>query len=95
MARLMANNRKPATNDAEAAALLKSMNAYSGRYTIEGDKWITVVDAHHNEIYLNQPPQVRYFKVDGDTLTVKIPEQPSAIFIGKKITATLEWVRDK
>jgi hypothetical protein len=92
---LMAANRKPATNDAESAALLKSMNAYSGTYTIEGDRWTTIVDLHHNEIYIAQPPQVRYFKLAGDKLTVKVPEQPSAIFPGKHISATLEWIRER
>jgi hypothetical protein len=91
---LTAANRKPATNDAESAAVLKHMNAYTGKYTIEGDKWTTMVDIHHNEIYIAQPPQVRYFKLEGDKLTVKVPEQASALFPGKHITATLEWVRE-
>ena len=95
MALLTASDRKPATNDAEGAALLKTMNAYTGRYTIDGDKWTTVVDVHHNEIYIGQPPQVRYFKVDGDKLTVKVPEQPSAVLPGKRVTATLEWEREQ
>ena len=95
MAMLTAPDRKRPANDAESAALLKSMNAYSGRYTVEADKFTTVVDIHHNEIYLSQPPQVRYFKLDGDKLTIRVPEQPSAIFPGKRVTSTLEWVREK
>src|SRR5207244_4427812 len=46
-----APGRKPPINDAESAALLRTMNAYTGKYTIEGDKWTTIVDLHHNEIY--------------------------------------------
>src|SRR5262249_40054265 len=94
MALLSAPDRKPATNDAERAALLQSMGAYTGTYTIEGDKWTTMVDIHSNEIFIGHP-QVRYFKVDGDKLYVTVPEQPSAVFPGKRTTATLEWVRER
>jgi hypothetical protein len=90
----MASGRNPPTNDAESVALLKSMNAYTGKYTIEGDKWTTIVDAHHNETYVGHP-QVRYFKVEGDKLTVRVPDQPSALFPGQRITATLEWIRER
>jgi hypothetical protein len=93
MAHLSAPDRKPPKNDADSAALLKSMNAYTGTYKIEGDKWTTIVDLHHNEIYVGTP-QVRYFKLDGDKLYVRVPEQPSALFPGKRIAATLEWVRE-
>jgi hypothetical protein len=95
MALVTAANRKPPTNDADSAMLQKTMSAYTGKYTIEGDKWTTVVDLHHNEIWVGQPPQVRYFKVEGNKLTVRVPEQPSGLFPGKRITSTLEWVREE
>ena len=44
-------NRKPSTNNSENAALLKSLIAYTGKYTIEGDRWITKVDVSWNEVY--------------------------------------------
>jgi hypothetical protein len=94
MAHVSAPDRKPPKNDADSTALLKSMNAYTGTYTIEGDKWTTVVDQHHNEIYVGVP-QVRYFKLDGDKLYVRVPEQPSALFPGKRTTAKLEFVRER
>jgi hypothetical protein len=94
MAHVSAPDRKPPKNDADSTALLKSMNAYTGTYKIEGDKWTTIVDQHHNEIYTGVP-QVRYFKLDGDRLTVRVPELPSALFPGKRTTATLEWVRER
>src|SRR6478736_5951416 len=31
-------DRKPATNDAESAALLKSLLVYTGKFTIDGDR---------------------------------------------------------
>jgi len=94
MGLISAPDRKPAKNDAERAALLQSMIADSGTYTIEGDKWTTIVDLSHSEIIVGQP-QVRYFKVDGDKLYIKVPEQPTSVFPGKLTTSTLEWVREK
>jgi hypothetical protein len=37
------------TSDAEAAALLRSLVAYSGRYRLNGDELIAVVDVSWNE----------------------------------------------
>jgi len=84
----------PPTNDAEAAALLSSMNAYTGRYRIEGDKVITAVDGAWNEIFKARE-QVRYFSVDGDKLTLRTPEQPSATLPGKRVISTLLWERER
>jgi hypothetical protein len=94
MAHLSAPNRKRATNDAESAALLNTMNAYTGTYKIDGNKWTTIVDLHHNEVFI-ETPQVRFFKVDGDKLLIRSPEQLSAAFPGKMVTGTLEWVRER
>jgi Lipocalin-like domain len=70
------------------------MIAYAGTYTIDGDRWITISDLSHNEIYIGTP-QVRFFKVEGDKLSIRVPEQPSAAFPGKMVTGTLEWVRER
>lgn len=93
MALLSAPDRKLAKNDAERAALLQSMTAYTGTYIVEGDKWTTTVEISHNEI-LKGEPQVRYFKVEGDKLSISTREQLSSIFPGKRVTSTLEWVRE-
>jgi hypothetical protein len=86
--------RGPPTNDAEAAALLSSMNAYTGRYRIDGDKLITSVDGAWNEIF-KASEQVRYFSLDGDKLTIRTPEQRSATLPGKRVVSTLDWEREK
>ncbi|SFQ28952.1 Lipocalin-like domain-containing protein [Bradyrhizobium sp. Ghvi] len=43
-------NRKPATNDEEAAVLLRSLLVYTGKFTIDGDKFTTKVDISGNEL---------------------------------------------
>ena len=47
---IAAANRKPAANDAESAALLKTLLAYTGKFTIDGDKFTTKVDISWNEL---------------------------------------------
>lgn len=94
MAVITASDRKPPTNDAESAALLKSMIAYTGRYTVEGDRFVTKVDAAWNEVYMGHD-QVRLFTVDGDTLTIKTLPQPSGVAPGKIAQGFLTWVRER
>jgi hypothetical protein len=86
-------NRKPATNNEESAALLKSLLAYTGKFTVDGDKLTTNVDLSWNEI-LTSTAQVRFFKLEGDKLSLRTPEQSSAVYPGKKVVGTLTWERE-
>jgi hypothetical protein len=94
MVLLTAGNRKPPTNDAENAALLKTMLAYSGRYTVDAEKFVTKTDISWNEI-LTGKEQARYHKVEGDKLFIRTAEQPSGLLPGKRVVGTLEFVRER
>jgi hypothetical protein len=48
MAIVEGEGRKTASSDAERAALLSTLFAYSGTYKVEGNKWITNVDVAWN-----------------------------------------------
>jgi hypothetical protein len=87
-------DRKPATNDADSAALLKSLMVYTGKFTIDGDKLTTNVDISWNEI-LTGTAQVRFFKLEGDKLSIRTAEQASAVYPGKKVVGTLTWERER
>lgn len=91
---IAAGNRKPAANDTESAALLKTLMAYTGPFTIEGDKFTTKVDISWNELLTGQD-QVRFFKLEGDKLTIRTAEQSSAVYPGKKVVGTLSWERER
>jgi hypothetical protein len=91
---IAAANRKPATNDAESAALLKTLMVYTGKFTIEDDKFTTKVDISWNELLTGQD-QVRFFKLEGDKLTIRTAEQASAVYPGKKVVGTLTWERER
>ena len=65
-----AENRKAGASDAERAALHKSMLAYTGKYRIEGDDFITTVDVSWNEIW-NGTEQRRHYRIEGDKLSIE------------------------
>ncbi len=69
------------------------MTAYTGKFRLDGNKFITQVDGAWNEFYKGSE-QVRYFELNGDTLSVRTSEQPSGILIGKRTVATLVWQRE-
>jgi hypothetical protein len=87
-------DRKPATNDADSAALLKSLMVYTGKFTVDGDKLTTNVDLSWNEI-LTGTAQVRFFKLEGDKLSIRTAEQASAVYPGKKVVGTLTWEHER
>lgn len=87
-------DRKPASNDADSAALLKSLMVYTGRFTIADDKLTTDVDLSWNEI-LTGTSQVRFFKLEGDKLSIRTAEQASAVLPGKRVVGTLNWERER
>jgi lipocalin-like protein len=79
-------NRQPAKTVEEKAALFDSLLAYSGKYTIEGDKVTIRVDMSGNEIFTGpNQVQTRFLKLEEDRLVVRTPEIDSAALPGKKI----------
>jgi hypothetical protein len=58
---------------------MKTLMAYTGKFTIDGDKFTTKVDLSWNELLTGQD-QVRFFKLEGDKLSIRTAEQASAVF---------------
>jgi hypothetical protein len=90
---LSAADRKPPANDADNIALMQSFSAYTGKYTVEGDKWTTKVDVSWNEVY-NSQDQVRYFRLEGNLLSVRTPEQRD-VWPGKVVVFNLTFERER
>jgi hypothetical protein len=61
--------REPAARDEERVALHRTMFAYAGTYSIEASKVIHHVDISWNQVW-NGSDQVRFYEVNGDTLTL-------------------------
>jgi hypothetical protein len=74
---ITAEGRKPGTSEQERAALCSSLVAYTGRFRVEGDKWVTTVDASANPAWVGTE-QPRFFKISGDTLQESSPWFPRA-----------------
>jgi Lipocalin-like domain len=89
-----AENRRPGMNDAERAALHKSMLAYSGRYRIEGNDFITTVEVSWNEEW-NGTEQRRHFRIEGDKLFIESAPGPSILYPGKTDFRRIVWEREK
>jgi hypothetical protein len=89
-----AENRRGGTSDAERAALHKSMLAYSGKYRVEGNDFITVVDVSWNEEW-NGTEQRRHFRIEGDKLFIESALAPSIVFPGKTDFRRIVWEREK
>lgn len=70
---LVASNRAKPTGavptDEEKAKLFGTMIAYAGTYRIEGEKVVHDVEVSWNQLWTGSQ-QVRFFKAEGDTLTI-------------------------
>ncbi|NYZ63241.1 lipocalin-like domain-containing protein [Luteimonas deserti] len=69
---LTAEGREPGDTDRELARLLETLIAYTGRYRIEGDDWITAVDVAWNPAWVGTE-QRRQFRLADDRLEVLTP----------------------
>jgi hypothetical protein len=69
---LTAEGRTPAKTEKERAGLLSTVVAYTGTYTVEGDKWTTHVEVAWNPEWVGTD-QVRSFALDGESLKVLTP----------------------
>jgi hypothetical protein len=89
-----AENRQGGISDSERAVLHKSMLAYSGKYRIEGNDFITVVEVSWNETW-NGTEQRRHFRIEGDKLYIESAPAPSIIFPGKTDFRRIVWERER
>ena len=86
--------RSKTSCDVERAVLHKSMLAYSGKYRVEGNDFITVVDVSWNEEW-NGTEQRRHFRIEGDRLFIESAPAPSILLPGKTDFRTIVWEREK
>lgn len=88
-----AQHRVGGESDAARTALHKSMLAYTGRYRIEGDTFVTTVEASWNESW-NGTEQRRRFRLEGDQLFIESEPGPSPFFPGLIDFRRLVWKRE-
>lgn len=88
-----AADRRAGTDDRERAALHRSMLAYSGRYRVEGNDFVTTVEVSWNEQW-NATEQRRHYRIEGDKLFIESAPAPSIIFPGKTDFRRIVWERE-
>lgn len=81
MALVTAQSREPGSTDEKLATLFRTMMAYTGRYRIDGDRFVVTVDASWNEAW-NGTEQSRSFALDGDTLRILTTWMPNPLVAG-------------
>jgi len=91
---LAAADRPVPTAESDGAGLFKSMMAYTGTYRLEdGDKIITSVDVAWHPGWIGSE-QVRFFKLDGNVLSIRSALQTHPNFPGRELYGVLEWQRE-
>ena len=79
--------------DADGAGLFKAMMAYTGNYRIDGDdKYVTDVDVAWHPAW-SGTQQARFFKIDGDSLSITTAQQSHPMFPGRPGRGVLTWDR--
>jgi len=94
MAYLEAEKRTSPRTDEERAAAYQTMNAYTGRYRVQGDKWITRVDGSWNVDWVGTD-QERTFAIEGDRLSVVAQWNRNALYDGRMTRGILKFEREK
>jgi hypothetical protein len=94
---ITADNRlKPhdvAPTDEERVTLHRTMVAYAGTYSVEGEKVTHHVDISWNQAW-NGTDLIRFYKLEGNTLTTKTAPAKSAID-GRHGQVVLVWEKVK
>ena|SRR5215204_2448020 len=95
---LTGEGRKAPQTDEDRVASFRSMFAYSGPYTVEGDRLAIKVEIAWNEAWTGTD-QVRFVKLEGDKLFVETAPAPPVNqppgTVGSMTKGILEWSRSK
>jgi hypothetical protein len=91
---LTGENRKGGTSDNERAELHKTMVAYSGKYRVDGNEFVTTVEMSWNEAW-NGTEQRRFWRIEEGKLFIESAPAPSPNFPGKMAVVRATWERDK
>ena len=82
-----------AASASDPAALHRSMVAYTGMWSIDGDKFITRVDGAWDPSWVGTE-QVRYFSFDGRTLSVRTAPVEHPSFPGEQVIGYVDWEKE-
>lgn len=90
---LTGEGRSSPTTDRDKADAFGSMVAYSGKYRIQGNELTTSVDIAWDESQVGSN-QIRFFRIEGDTLEIETAPFVSPRFGGKVVRSFLAWRKE-
>jgi hypothetical protein len=94
MTLITAKERAPGDTDGQQAALFRTMASYTGRYWIEGERFITKIDASWNEAWTGSE-QERFYRIVEDRLEIVTAWTPHALLSDAPIVrGILSWERE-
>jgi hypothetical protein len=85
--------RKTPQSDEDRVSAFNTLAAYTGKYRIEGDRFIAKVDVAWNEGWTGSE-QTRLYRMDGDTLHLESVPAPS-LTSGRLVRNIVTWKRDR
>jgi hypothetical protein len=88
-----AKNRTPGTSTAAMAELFRSMVAYSGKWSIDSEKFVTKVDIAADPGWVGTT-QVRYYTFDGQTLSLRTTPLELPTHPGRKVVVYADWEKE-
>ena len=77
----------------DAARLFETMMAYAGKYRIEGDRIVVRCDVAWHPDWVGTE-QVRFFKLDGDRLSLRSPRQIHPRYPDRPLYGVIDWQRE-
>jgi hypothetical protein len=89
-----ADGRKPAQMPEEQAAAFRSMIAYTGKWRLEGEKFITKVDVAWNPAWVGTE-QVRFWRLEENRLLITTAPLPNPNAAGSMMIGTLVWEKEQ
>ena len=93
MAMLGASGRVPGESVSEMAELYRSMVAYSGKWSVDAEKFITEVDLASDPSWVGTT-QVRFYTYDGQIMSLRTPPVALPAFNGRTAVIYAEWQRE-
>lgn len=92
MIALLTDTSRSGGDDAES--LFRGLMGYSGRYSVEGDRFITDVDVAWHPDWLGTK-QERFFSIEGDELHIRSAEQVHPSWPRRLGRGVLRWKREE
>lgn len=94
MSYLEAENRKAPVNDEQRAAAYRTLIAYTGKYRVERDRFVTSVDGSWNVAWVGTE-QVRFFSLEGDRLHITTQWASGPLYDKRVVRGVLVCERER